>query len=84
MEDPNEVSRSEVSRIEELETIIGRHKFAVAGGAVMGGFGKLPKNQSELPLEQRLANIQSARAKYELKGVNIDIAGSFDDGFKFS
>lgn len=84
MEDSNEISNSEVSRIEELETIIRRHKFAVSGGAVLGGFGKLPKNQSELPLEQRLANIQAARAKYDIKGVNVDITGSFQDGFKFS
>jgi hypothetical protein len=84
MEDSNEIGYSEVGRIEELETIIRRHKFAVSGGAVLGGFGKLPKNQSELPLEQRLANIKAARAKYELVGENISIAGSFEDGFKFS
>lgn len=84
MENSDEESRSAVIRIEELETIIHRHKFAVSSGAVLGGFGKLPKNQSELPLEQRLSNIQAARAKYELVGENIDIAGSFDDGFKFS
>lgn len=84
MEDSNEIGGGTVNRIEELETIIRRHKFAVAGGAVLGGFGKLPKNQDELPLEQRLANIQKARAAYALEGVNTSIAGSFQDGFKLS
>ncbi len=84
MEDSDEISGGTLNRIEELETVIRQHKFAVSGGAVLGGFGKLPKNQNELPLEQRLANIQKARAEYELKGVNISVVGSFQDGFKLS
>ncbi len=84
MEDSNEIGGGTLNRIEELETVIRRHKFAVTGGAVLGGFGKLPKNQSELSLEQRLANIQKARAEYDIKGVNVDISGSFQDGFEFS
>ncbi len=84
MENTDEISGGALNRIEELETIIRRHRFAVFGGAVLGGFGKLPKNQSELSLEQRLANIQKARAEYDLKGVNVDITGSFQDGYRFS
>ncbi len=84
MENTDEISGSEVNRIEELETIIRQHKFAVSGGAVLGGFGKLPKNQSELPLEQRLANIQKARAAYDIQSTEINIGGSFDDGYRFS
>jgi hypothetical protein len=85
MEDPDEISGSEISRVESLERIVNRFKLAVSGdGNVLGGFGKLPKNQKELPLPERLANITRARIEFSLSGLNVDVAGSFHDGFRFS
>lgn len=81
MEDTNEVGSSEISRLENLERVVHKFKIASAGdGAVLGGFGTLPKNQSELSFKERLANVQQARAKFELVGHNVAVDGNFIDG----
>jgi len=85
MEDHDEISGSTIRRVENLERIVNRFKLVVAGsGNVSGGFGKLPKNQEQLPIQERIANITAARLKFNLVGQNVDVAGTFNDGFNFS
>lgn len=85
MENNDEISHSEIERLENLERIINNFKIASAGaGSVLGGFGKLPKNQSELSFEERFANVQRARSKFSLFGENVNIDGNFDDGLTAS
>lgn len=85
MENNDEISHSEIDRLENLERIINRFKIASSGaGSVLGGFGKLPKNQSELSFAERFANVQRARGKFSLFGENVSIDGNFNDGLSAS
>lgn len=81
MENTDEERGDEINRIENLERIIIKFNIASAGsGAVLGGFGKLPKNRNELPLPERLANVQKARVQFSLTGQNVGVTGNFEDG----
>jgi hypothetical protein len=85
MENPDQIGSSPLSRIQNLERIINKFRIATSGdGTVLGTFGKLPKNQEQSPLEQRLANIQQSRGSFGLIGENVDVAGNFKDGFTLS
>ncbi len=85
MENPDEISGGALDRIDTLERIINKFKIAVAGdGDVQGKFGSLPKNQSQLSPHERLANLESVTNQFGLSGQNVDVAGTFDDGFTLS
>jgi hypothetical protein len=83
VEDSNEIRGSEVeNRLYNLERIVRRFKIAVAGdGNVIGGFGKLDHHDDP---NVRLSNLEQAVGKFEVRGNNVEVGGSFDDGFNIS
>lgn len=86
MEDPDEVSSSEVEgRLYNIERVINKFKIVSSGsGTVLGGFGKLPDDYSQMVPSEKLKHLTSATNKFDLSGMGVDVAGSFDDGFKLS
>lgn len=85
MEDNDQISSGALDRLDNLERIVKRFKITVAGnGNVIGGFGKFFKPPEELTPQQRLDNIKRAVNLMNFEGNNVDVAGNFDDGFRFS
>lgn len=85
MEDRDEISDNEISRLEALEQKVRQFELVTAGdGKVLGGFGKLPTDQDLLHPVERLQNIKNATNNFSFVGENVSISGNFDDGYVFS
>lgn len=81
MEDNDEISHSEINRLENLERIVRKFKIVSVNGAVHGGFGKLEPAED---LSTRLSNLESAVNQFGLTSGDVNIAGDFNDGFDVS
>jgi hypothetical protein len=85
MENPDEISSSEVeNRIDNLARTVKKFRIIASGASVLGGFGKLPDNFEQMQPEEQLGHLTHATNKFGLSGLGVDVAGTFDDGFKLS
>lgn len=66
-------------RLTKMEKHIREFSIVVTGPAqVEGGFGPLPPSTDD---SQRIANLQRSIDQFTLVGNEVDVQGSFHDGF---
>ncbi len=67
-------------RVGAMERAVRGFRIITSGdGLLRGGFGKLPQGATNL-MEQ-MKNLSDAMSKFHLTGDNLNVSGSFDDGY---